>query len=558
MTVFNRDQIESRLIKRIEDYERGYRQNVALIGGSGVGKTRTLIHFLDSLKARAGLMPVYLPLKDIAPAHLHSFWISKILNAAFDSAETDLDCLLNSCESNLPQTTKAARHILKLLKNGNSPMATRELFALSGQLAEESGRKAVLVLDEFLGLEKMGIQDVYSIFGSRLMMEKEVLFIVSSSEPRRAREIFSEKLALLFNNFEIIEMQPFDFQEMSRSIDKRVCGTHLSLPARRFLFRLTSGEPRYLDTILQALDDFVCLDPRRPLGVAALFEAVIREVLEENGRIALEFQKKIASFRRSGRERESIFIEAAAAFGTAGRLKPGQLASMTGIKVTESKKLMQRMHAENWLVMNGISGTLRDPLFRFWAREYLAPLCHGRLANGLARRVKWTRKLGELYEIGLESDSNRLVSRLESLLKHFKSESINLLGRRVPGAVFSDCAGMTLADNEFVVKAQSSKDTRLFLMTMDEIAESTIERFLALTGTPKKPLRRVVIAVAGIEQNARLLAQQSRIEIWDGDFFNALLDFFGLPKVIVEKPMTIWGHTTTSEGLPLLFSGHAS
>ena len=143
MTVFSRDQIESRLIKRVEDFERGYRQNVAVLGRSGAGKTKLVSKVFDHVRSHAALLPVTISMGDVAPPHLIVYWIRCLLVSALSLADCSIEALLESAESNLPKTCKAARHILKLNKQGNTALAVRELFALGGQLADETGRKLI-------------------------------------------------------------------------------------------------------------------------------------------------------------------------------------------------------------------------------------------------------------------------------------------------------------------------------------------------------------------------------------------------------------------------------
>jgi len=553
MTVFSRDQIESRLIKRVEDFERGYRQNVAVLGRSGVGKTKLVSKVFDHVRSRATLLPITISIGEVATPHLISYWIRCLLASALSLADNSIESLLETSETNLPKTCKAARHILKLNKQGNTALAVRELFALGGQLAEETGRKVVFFLDELLALEKFSINDVYSIFGNRLMMEKEALFIVTSSDPRRARKIFSEKLSLLFSNFESLDIQPLGFREMNLAVDGRACATYLSLPARRFLFRMTDGEPRYLESLLRHLDESVCSDPRRQIGVAMLFETVIREVLEADGRIAMDFQKRVASFRRSLRERDSLIVEACAALGM-GKVRSATLATVLGLKLPETKKLMARMEEEDWLISGGSSYSLRDSLFRFWAAEYLAPSCAGHLLDEKSRRARWTRRLSEIYEDCFESDMGKVALRLESLLKLFRSETLNLDGRKVSAVHFNEVDASSLSEYQSIIRAHSSKEKRFFLTAVEELKEQDVEHFWLSSGGRKKPAKRILVAVAGIEQNAKLFAQQNRMEIWDLRFFNQLLDFFGLPKVIIEKRGSAWESDSSWIGTQSLFS----
>ena len=51
--------------------------------------------------------------------------------------------------------------------------------------------------------------------------------------------------------------------------------------------------------------------------------------------------------------------------------------------------------------------------------------------------------------------------------------------------------------------------------------------------TRKKIQRKVIIALRGIDQNAKLMAQQANIQLWGLRDFNSLLDLYNLPKIIL-------------------------
>jgi len=554
MTVLNRDQISARMLKRAEDFERGYRQNLALLGRAGLGKTKLITRFTESIRSReSSVLTVFIDLAPVSANQITFYWIRCLLSAALALPDSSLEILLDAADSQIPKTAKAARHILKLHKQGNAAMAVREIFALSGQLAEESTRKVILILDEFLGLEKFAVHDVYSIFGNRMMMEKEVLFIVTSSDSRKSRTIFSEKLSLLFSNFETMDLQSFGFKEMNANIDTRACASYLSLPARRFLFRLTDGDPRYLDALLRALDDLVCMDPKRQLGIAPLFETVMREVLEPDGRISLLFQKRVESLPRGLRESQQALTEAVALL-SAGRVKPGALAAAIGLKIPEVKKMISRMEDAGWLISGGASYSLRDSLFRFWAHEVLLPDCQGQLLDEKSRRSRWMRLLGSLYEAGCESDSGKIAAQMEALLKQFRSGAIQLEGRKIYGAHFQEISWSAVAEGVWLVRGTASKENHFYLASSRELTENDVEEFKAASGRQKKRVHRILVAASGIEQNAKLLAQQYKMDIWDLRFFNLLLDFHGLTKSIMEKRNSLWDHEGAWVGAEGLFS----
>ena len=140
------------------------------------------------------------------------------------------------------------------------------------------------------------------------------------------------------------------------------------------------------------------------------------------------------------------------------------------------------------------------------------------------------------------------------MLKLFRSETLTIDGRKISGAPFNDVDSSSLSEFQSLVCAHSSREQRFFLAASEELCEQDVERFWLASGGRKKPAKRILVAVAGIEQNARLFAQQNRMEIWDLRFFNQLLEFYALPKMIIEKRGPIWDGDSSWIGTQSLFS----
>ena len=130
------------------------------------------------------------------------------------------------------------------------------ILSLPEVFTQETGKSVVLIFDEFGHLENFNIPEVFAELGNRIMTQKNCLYIVASSYPQQTQTILSEKLSLLFGNFEIIHFVPFNFSEAQGLIDHNLEGVKIGLHLKNFIADFTGGHPLYINLLCQEL---ICL-----------------------------------------------------------------------------------------------------------------------------------------------------------------------------------------------------------------------------------------------------------------------------------------------------------
>jgi len=150
----------------------------------------------------------------------------------------------------IPRTLKASKAVETLLKSGKGAKAFRAALELPAIAFAETGLKPVVIIDEFDRLGGFGIEDVFAELGKSIMVQKDTMYIVASSRIKQAREILSEKLSLLFGNFEVCELGTFGVKEACGFIDSRLTCGDLPPELREFIASFTDGHPFYLDAVL--------------------------------------------------------------------------------------------------------------------------------------------------------------------------------------------------------------------------------------------------------------------------------------------------------------------
>ncbi|MDD5424113.1 MAG: ATP-binding protein, partial [Candidatus Omnitrophica bacterium] len=238
---YGRSDILALLRKRADGLRSGYRQNVAVIGPAYCGKTSLIYRFTSFLNSK-DLVPVYIEVKDKGLPSFAEKFASTLLYRYLDRTDK------------VSRTAKAVNAVELLAKSGKGVKAFRAALELPAIAFAETGLKPVVMIDEFDKLDGLGIQDIFAELGKYIMVQKDTMYIVTSSRIKQAREILSEKLSLLFGNFEVCELGTFDINEACGFIDSRLSSRKLPPELREFVASFTDGHPFYMDSVLLSME----------------------------------------------------------------------------------------------------------------------------------------------------------------------------------------------------------------------------------------------------------------------------------------------------------------
>jgi hypothetical protein len=242
--------------KRLTGLKEGYRQNIAIIGDELVGKSSLVFKLLDEYCDNS-IITVYLEARPEALASFSSRFIGILLynflsNSAIPLKE-DLEFLILKSDRYIPKTVEKIRYILNAAKKGKKNNIFTELMGLCESIKQESGKSVVVILDEFQNLENIGCPHLYQEWSKLLISQKNTMYIIVSSLKFRAKAILSKNLSLLFGNFEVITVEPFDISTSEAYIDYKINGLNLNAGLKNFIVNFTGGCPFYLEVILDTL-----------------------------------------------------------------------------------------------------------------------------------------------------------------------------------------------------------------------------------------------------------------------------------------------------------------
>lgn len=546
---FQRSIIEKRIIQRVESLKKGFRQNLSVLGPDGIGKTHLLETIYRHLGRDKDILTVYvqcaaaLDFSDLAER-----WITAILASvisARDEWQEPVSTHLAVLETSLPKTVERVRSLRKMVRRGEkNTAAVRELLGLTAVLAGETGKKIVLILDEFHALEDLPVPDPFGLLGHEIMLEKNTLYLVASSRPSLALEIFKNQLSLLFSNFETMKMGSLDSSETVQFIEERLPGMLFSDAQKKFIVSVSGGIPLYLNLLLEHLrrlgDVHAAEGVRETMAVtladANLLQGVESEVFELHGRLSQIFQSRLERSLGSVND-GAIFYHGLVAVSEGAR-KIQVIAAHMERKTAECKKILQRLVQEELITKVNDFYYIEDSLFSFWIREVFAARSRQSIPFKDDRK-NFCKTLAQILNQTDLEGIETVNRQIESLFKSFHNEVLQLGHKKIRLPHFDEVSVRFSGAGRASAFSAAGVVVEWYGRVAHELVHE--EDVLLLKEETrkgsKKKCMRLMIALGGIDQNAKLMAQDAGIHLWLLEDINRLFLLFNLPQLIGTRKL---------------------
>jgi hypothetical protein len=526
------------LKKRVMGLKEGYRQNVALLGDRYIGKTALLHRFMSQMEEQ-DVFFIYLDLENrdfdyFAIQFTKSLLYNYLKKENQSPLQEDLKLLCLAAKDRLPRTVFLVQAIADLTAQGKVLEAYHMILSLPEVMTQETGKSVVLIFDEFGHLENFNIPEVFVELGKRIMTQKNCLYIVASSSPRQTETILSEKLSLLFGNFETIALGPFNFSEAQGLIDHNLEGVKIGLYLKNFMADFTGGHPLYINLLCQEL---ICLS-----GVYAqheIFAPIVTQAIENVifnpwGMISRHFELQINALTVGKSAGLTVALLGALA---QGKHKISDLGTSLRLKTAQVNSRVKALQDSNIVEHNGNYYHIKDKLFSYWIKYVHQRRLHIIDLEAGRSRKQFKEEINKaLNDFGMVARKDLSV-RVADLMHKFDNEAFVLCGRRYKLSTFRDIKVLKLragAGNYFdAISAQSQEGGWLVVLKKDPVHDNDLNSILEeIKKLDPKPLRSVIVSLSGLDENAKLRALQEKLWIWDEDQLNSLMHLFDEPIIV--------------------------
>ncbi|KPK43013.1 MAG: hypothetical protein AMJ78_00125 [Omnitrophica WOR_2 bacterium SM23_29] len=521
------------LEKRIKAIKEGYRQNIAIISDKDVGKTSVVLHFLNRFTDPM-ILPVYLQL---SPEYSREQFVRKFIGVLLYNflensniaRNEDLDFLISKANNFIPKTIETIKTVLASLKKRNRENIFFQLLSLCDTLNVETGKICVVFFDEFHHLGELGIKHIYKQFSKMLMIQKNALYIILSSAKFKAKKILTSHLALLFGNFEIIELQPFDLKTTDEFLRSRLSHLQIQKCLIDFLIHFTGGNPLYLKIIIDSLTKMP-----GPISKEKMSEIIQDLLFVESGVLNQRFNNYLkslfANFKLAQDYQTLLYLIA----DGQNRLK--DIAASLHKPKTQILTRLNLLLEYDIIAKSGDFFIICDRVFGFWLRFVYREKVDSLTFNTEEQKKNFRIKIEERIDQFILSNQKSVMERATELLRLFENELIQMRTKKIRLAHFRELKPLNFVRsrlNEGLIGR--SKDSLWIMaikpsaLTEDDIIDfaNQCRRFRYA-----KPQKKVIITNCGIDTNVRLKAMEEKVLTWDLDDLNLILDLYNKPRVI--------------------------
>ena len=524
---FDRKNYIQILEKRVSSLKDGYRQNIAIIGEENVGKTSIVSKFLANY-SDPKIITVFLEVrpesfegfvKRFIGALLYNF----LLNSGL-SLKEDLGYLIEKSAKYIPVTTERINFILNDLLKRKKVNMISELFSLPELIHQETGKFTVLFLDEFHNLENIGVKNLYREWCKLLIIQKNTLYCLTSSMMFKTRVILSKQLSLLFGNFEIVTIEPFDIHTSHRYLDLHLPGLKAKSGVKDFIINFTGGYPLYLELIADALSK-----TDTSVDLADVLEDLL---FNSSGILNQRFSNYIKRFIDLPVGNDYIGILYLIASGR------NKIKDITHILHKQKKELTLRI---NYLleldVITRSADFLKvsDRLFAYWLRFVYQEKMRSLSFDAKNQKEKFRDNILELISEFSQQSVKPLANRVSDLLQLFEDDLMQIERKKIRLNHFREIKPLVF-NHRFLkdgLLGRSSDSLWIMAIKAEALTEQDIAEFSKeCKRYHHKSQRKIMVTLKEVDPNARLRALEEKIWTWDLNSLNQILDLFSKPRVI--------------------------
>ncbi|MEI8350570.1 MAG: hypothetical protein WCI77_10520 [Candidatus Omnitrophota bacterium] len=514
------------LDKRIKAFAEGYRQNIALLGDDDQEISYLLNNYL-SVRRVDSLIYIHVTTAYIDRKNfLKSITIS--LLGEYVGIHDTFDALLNHTQALLPLTVAAIKETFRR----SSPPTFLEILEIINKFINESGRKCVFIIEDFLGLKKL-FPNFHHDFSKFIILQRNCMVILAAMNIKESQTTLYSDLNLLFGSFEKILLSETDPVEAYAILREHLLGLNCSPFFVSFFFNILGANTMYYQLMKDVIRDSYCADDEvRAITVA------IKKLLYNNE--SYFFQRFIAHIRLiEATCKSSGILPRFLVAMSEGYLREKELLSLHFMEAKDLRIKLQKLSDMNYVESLGTLYRLKDPLFSFWLSHVFAVSFLPPVMDAKKREILFQKKLYEsivLFKTQFNQDN---VSKIIDLLSSFKNDTVRI-GKdkyRLPLIEKSRVLSYPEKDAHFLIG--EGKEI-LFIAVKEHCADDAdifdfVEKSSSIKG---KNVKKIFISLERFSSTARLTAKNNKLIAWDLHELDDLLRMYHKPIITCERRIT--------------------
>ncbi len=529
---FGRSKALGLLSKRVNALKEGYRQNIAILGPRLIGKSSLILQSFSSF-SHPEIISIYVDLRANSFSHFGYKFLGSLLyhylkNKNLDIPE-DLKALKEAAQNYIPKTVKLICAVESDIKNLLFERAYQNLLGLTSLFKEESGTSCIVILDEFHLLNTFKINAPFSGLAREIMMQKDTMYIISSSQVSYAKKILAGELLLLFGNFEIIQLKSFDYATCCKFLKKRFHDINLPKNLADFLIAFSEGHPFYLDILSNKSKEKARELNKTEISRDLVAQALNSLIYDSKG-ILNQYFTSILSHNLNGADYSNFLPILLSASARGCRLS--EISKLAKQRPRIISKQIERLLDEDLLSKAGVFYRTQDKIFRFWLRSAYQRKRLSLAADPASESREFCSEIENQILAFSRETKKKLSERVINLFKSFENEIILIQNKLFKFPQFDQVSLWPKQDPADCIIARYKDGYWACLVKEEEITEAQIQAFSEYCKKAKyKIRRRIIICCKELDLNVRLLALEKKVWIWSRPELNLLFDLYGKQQI---------------------------
>lgn len=506
------------LNKRIKSFAQGYRQNMAILGDDTEEISYLIENHLKSHKLDE-LTYLHTTTAYTGPKEFLKGIAFSLLNSYVQITDS-LDNLINCAYPSLPVTTDFIKTCLK--KNNLSFLDALELI---DKFINESGRRCVLIIEEFLGLANL-FSNVYQEFSKFIILQRNCMVVLCASCPKEAEKVLVGELNLLFGNFEKVFLNERPYLNNFLYLKSLLEPLKPSALFLSFFVNILGPNTIYSDLIAKSIKNTYDSDDEEGSIIQTLESVLyIKETY-----LFQKFTKKIDFVRVSFKD----FLPTLKLLHTLaqGYLRKKELISLGIYDSRELNFRLQKLLDLNYIENLGNIYKIKDSLFSFWLASSFKLYTWPPILNPVKRKILFRKKIEE--EIALFKDEfyKDKLKKVVELFSSFQNDSLRLGKDRYKLPLIENAKIISCPQDDFHLLIAEGKEIIFAGIKEKNVEDNDIFDFIEkgsnITG---KRVKKIFVSLDDLPATARLIAKNNKLIIWDINDVNRLLNIYNRPIV---------------------------
>jgi hypothetical protein len=552
---FGREEVLGTLQKRVTALKGGYRQNLALTGPMLCGKSSILRHFIKNT-SDLEVIPIYIEMDGddfnvfslrFMASLLHGYLISAgqaspmegngslapYFHGGWSRTSDDFDRLCGIAGEFIPDTVQCVMTILKYMEKRKIDLAYEGLLALTSVFKSETGKNCVVILDEFHNLSNFGLKKPFQVFGKFIMVQKNTMYVVSSSQETLLRDILSSKLSLLFGNFEVLEINGFDNHSARAFMSGKIEALDDDGGMTDYLIQLSQGNPFYLAVIAGRISGIYASCGERLNKKEILLDAMAELLYGSDGVLNQYFTNTMNFFLEKKNRKKYIPVLMSMSMGNS-TLKAIQKGM--GKKDKDLGLKLNKLREMDIIWNSGVFYKITDKLFEYWIAYVHAVKTRSMIDDMGMKYLEFKNALEKDYECYRMFRNIKATDVIAGIFEKFNNEKIELGLSQRKLSSFDEVKKMPCDGNITPIIGQTASGRWIFHIKQGDIAvEQDIADMKKMpAGSGKnKVLKKILIPLGSIDENAFLLAKEHGIWVWDAATLNRIFRVYGRFELVL-------------------------